>query len=527
MDPDGPTSDRNVAFMRQNIDECITSHPECKRRTTKPTFVPRRLLDLVDCKSTSVRLIESGQSLSLPDPYTHLQYATLSYCWGGPPTMTTTKTNKSKHKTTGINIEDMPAIFQDAIRVAKKLNIRYLWIDALCIVQDDEDDWEAEAITMCDVFAHSQVTISAAKSSSSAEHFLPRQAEEVLSLEFRSTLKPDISGQYYIRLEPHRFWPGTGDLWGLAWRSRAWVWQEEVMSTRQVVFGKRFLQFRCSKGFLLEDGRRDHDAAMVLKTSMLFWYHAMRTYSSRRLTYPSDRLKAIAGAAKFLESRHREEGNPAEYLAGLWKFRRTKEWECDDFENQLRWVLRKRPRPSRRGLLRLLKDENRYIAPSWSWASLNAGVDCLVNGIGSEIRVIKTDLQASHKDSMVSVAFGSSITLWGKFRQTPVEPMSGHFVQNASRWSYRWEASSTYGCTNFWLDWKPKEDDEEEHRFQRELCLLLTTEIYDHERLGGLIISPVQDDRNDVLSFYRVGAFEHKGDKRMLMGLEERQLTIR
>lgn len=437
--------------------------------------------------------------------------------------MTTTKANKREHETTGIDVHNMPATFQDAIYVVKKLGIRYIWIDALCIVQDDQDDWEAESVAMCDVFAHSKVTICAAKCSSPEEHFLPRPTDELLSVHFRSKLRPDISGQYSIRLEPRHVSPASQDLENSAWVSRAWVWQEQVTSTRQLVFGNKTLQFRCKGGTLFEDGRRDlnHPTLDALHNPET-WRMAMETYSSRTLTYASDRLKAIAGVANFIEKYYFEGTTTPSYLVGLWK--------NDEFEFQLRWVCRQ-PSLSHAELLGLLRDGKQYIAPSWSWVSRNTGIRHLWSGEYTDFQVIKSDLKASHKSAMVSVAFGSSITLSGKFRRTPVEPSSGRFMTDRP-WPHRWEASSDYGLTKFWLDWVPKINDTEESISQRQLYLLLTCAF---EKLsksypdsaGGLVIAPAIDSGTGSVFYYRVGVFEHEGDIGMLTSEPEREVEIR
>lgn len=157
----------------------------------------------------------------------------------------------------------------------------------------------------------------------------------------------------------------------------------------------------------------------------------MECYSSRALTFASDRLKAIAGVAKFIDSWNRLKGEPVQYLAGLWQ------------DNYFEFHLRRKctqPALSFMELMGLLQNREQYIAPSWSWASRNLGVSYATTpgGIQTLIRVTKTDLPASRKSAFVSVAFGSSITLSGKFRQTPVEPSSGHFLTH----DYGWETSS-------------------------------------------------------------------------------------
>lgn len=529
--------------MRQCIDECMSNHEDCKKKSSKPVFVPKRLLDLGDCNISSARLMECSQIQdSTADPETQLQYATLSYCWGQSLTVKTTTANKLEHETIGIKVQNMPATFQDAIHVTKKLGMRYLWIDSLCIVQDDKDDWEAEAITMCDIFAHSRVTISAAKSSSSAEHFLQRPVDEMLTLDFHSTLRPDIFGQYSIRLQPRHVKPANEDTIKTSWVSRAWVWQEEIMSARQVVFGNKTVQFRCGYGTLLEDGRWESNDLMTTYRYKSYWLDFVETYSLRRLTYASDRLKAIAGVVKYIERLQHMKGEPTEYLAGLW--------QNNDFHTQLLWVCSE-PSLSYTDLMELLQDRGRYIAPSWSWASRNGAVRCPHLDEEDEdedvtFRVIKSDLRASNKSAMVSVAFGSSITLSGKLSQTPVEPSSGDIVpdpnrgllvQDPGRGSYpdTWDASSTFGEFNFSLDWLPKKDDDEESKFQRQLCLFVTDlsveslvdpEI-NYQYASGLVLAPVLDTELRVLFYYRVGTFGHQGDRGWFMGRPEREITIR
>lgn len=105
------------------MDECTSNHLWYMNKISKTRFVPRRLLDIGGCKTTSARLIESNKKILVRYWKTQLRYATLSYCWGGSLSMTTTKVNKRKHETIGIDVHNMPATFQDAIYIARKLGI--------------------------------------------------------------------------------------------------------------------------------------------------------------------------------------------------------------------------------------------------------------------------------------------------------------------------------------------------------------------------------------------------------------------
>ncbi|KAK4190632.1 P-loop containing nucleoside triphosphate hydrolase protein [Podospora australis] len=92
-------------------------------------------------------------------------YVCLSRRWGDSKFLTTTTLNIDAHKTS-IKTSDMPKTFQDAISFTRSLGLRYLWIDSLCIIQDDLDDWKAEAEAMARVYMNSYLTLMAVDASS-------------------------------------------------------------------------------------------------------------------------------------------------------------------------------------------------------------------------------------------------------------------------------------------------------------------------------------------------------------------------
>ncbi|PQE20746.1 heterokaryon incompatibility protein [Rutstroemia sp. NJR-2017a BBW] len=103
-------------------------------------------------------------------------YACLSYCWGTDldNNVKTLKANLKQHLD-GILISVLPKTIQDAVLVCQRLGIRYLWVDALCIIQDDEEDWENESIQMCDIYSGSHITIAAHRVESCKQGFLWKQ----------------------------------------------------------------------------------------------------------------------------------------------------------------------------------------------------------------------------------------------------------------------------------------------------------------------------------------------------------------
>ncbi|KAM0083587.1 hypothetical protein ACKRZS_004172 [Fusarium odoratissimum] len=96
------------------------------------------------------------------------RYIALSHCWGDAMPLKTTKASFAEF-CHSIHFAQFPKTFQEAIIVCRKLNIEYLWIDSLCIIQDDEHDWAVESPKMCDVYQNAYLAIAAAAAHNSSE----------------------------------------------------------------------------------------------------------------------------------------------------------------------------------------------------------------------------------------------------------------------------------------------------------------------------------------------------------------------
>jgi hypothetical protein len=120
-----PASDDVFETIRGWLDSCEKSHTEC---ASTPTTVPRRLLFLEPEGKEGIRLIED-----VPNP---VRYAALSHCWGDHQGMTTTAKSLEQNKQQ-VRWSDIPKTFQDAITTCRKIGLQYIWIDSLCIIQDD------------------------------------------------------------------------------------------------------------------------------------------------------------------------------------------------------------------------------------------------------------------------------------------------------------------------------------------------------------------------------------------------------
>lgn len=302
------------------------------------------------------------------------RYVCLSHCWGQEqPLITTSRTLQSHMKE--ISWESIPATFQDAIRISKKIGIQYIWIDSLCIIQDSVKDWETESSKMADIYRNSYVTIAGASSKDSRAGLhlnTPRQAGPMLTGTTSSGKPYSIRVQYSIlpfsRIDKytpkdgiqHPISPTTGvrdDIGGafgaFPLLTRGWVFQERLLSPRFLQFGKDELLWDCKESRLCECGQRPPDlpynqvAVRNKDTDFLShkWRKIVEFYSSLKLTYPQDKLPALSGLARQMGKRR----SNASYLAGLWS---------DSLDLDLLWIP-------------YGPDEKRsdeYIAPSWSWA---------------------------------------------------------------------------------------------------------------------------------------------------------------
>ncbi|KAH8679566.1 heterokaryon incompatibility protein-domain-containing protein [Tricladium varicosporioides] len=355
-----------VQFMQHKIDECIKLHAFCQLPAS--TFAPTRLLDISD--RLYPHLISTDEKFCE-------KYATLSYCWGKDKLPLRTLSYNIKEMMHGISLERMPQTYQDAIHVTYALGLHYLWIDALCIVQDCQDDWVKESQNMGNIYKNSQITIAPIASKSCWDGFIQYRNELVNGrrrqvAQIRSSVKSDpVSSPIFYLLEKLE---GTipldstqkDDDPGL-WNRRGWTFQEYQLSPRILGFSQYFLHFDCRRGEVTEEGAvsttlekyralfkmrgSDVNPSLGYIDEYSEWYQIIsNSYSGRHFTNQSDRLPALTGFAKEWENMINNGGKSDRYVAGLWE----KDMPCG-----LLW----RPQSNSSRPLD-------YASPSWSWASI-------------------------------------------------------------------------------------------------------------------------------------------------------------
>lgn len=335
-------------------------------------------------------------------------YAALSYCWGGEQIVQTTAQSIFRHRTR-INFQDLPQTIKDAVVVTEGLGLEYLWVDALCIIQDDENDKACEIDLMGHVYENAQVTIAASRAERAQEGFLQdlipygcNKQDWVFKMNYR-----DLAGQVSpVVIAPKLFRPPVDYL-----SERAWAFQERLLSRRILEYSAACVHWTCQSHSDC-DRRGGKCSAYELKKNseisrgLLYrngavnperWHTFLDEFSKRSLTLPGDRLPAIGGIAERfgLQSEDR-------YLAGNWKSHLPSGllWIVDTYEKGS-----SQPQPSA------------YVAPSWSWAStirpINGHVFIKPDFSMSMVNIVRDNVRTAAEGAIYGKVIYGSLTLRG------------------------------------------------------------------------------------------------------------------
>lgn len=426
ISPD-PLSNTATRIFKEWFSTCQISHPGC-HADAKYTM-PRRLIDVGPSDgSRTPRLYRSGAQ--------HGQWATLSHCWGKTGTLKLTSATLEK-RIQGISMAEMPRNFREAIIVTRLLDIQYLWIDSLCIIQDSAEDWMQESAKMGDIYKNSVITIAATNAVESTAGFLRKRRAGIFCRLHRGD---GASLPVYVR--PRIEWYGFEEIVGPL-TQRAWVLQERLLAARTLHFGGQQIIWQCQTKTLAE-GFHDTDPVVeeqipggiegmlraefhahaehsnaesgstheIEKSSLTLnispnppgwsyhmrdniydqWYHVVGTYAGLKLTKYTDKLPAIAGIARQVQLRTGDT-----YLAGLWKsdIERGLQWYCDP--------------PS------VMAKTSTTRAPSWSWAALDLVTDQSSAQLFGTINLLATgaSLHHSYEHSVQLLDYSPSLTANG------------------------------------------------------------------------------------------------------------------
>ena len=348
-----------MATIRSWLQEC-QSQAGRDHAAGRPTpFAPLRLVS-VGLDGNPPRLVQRNGDEG------PTEYATLSHCWGSALPLQTMKATLDEFSS-AIPMDVLPRTFADAIQMARELAIPYIWIDALCIVQDDPQEWQSEAARMDRVYSGSQLTISAAQSSNGSEGC------------FRSDMNGYEEGEMLFRTQSDgvdhadllvRVYAGDVRASGTAnnaLSARGWTLQEQLLSKRAVYCMQPEMHWYCSHHYGTESGLHffrdqvdrnglplqlpyapDQLLRTQLRTAPEYWKWKpiVENYSSRSFTFPRDRVAGIAGIIRYMTVQLGEES-----ILGLWK---------SSIAGDLCWMRLSRDlEPAFRSLAESL--------PSWTW----------------------------------------------------------------------------------------------------------------------------------------------------------------
>ncbi len=341
---------------------CTQDHISCNQSQGEENSLPTRLIHLGSGFILQPKLTDTCH---LPKS---TKYMTLSHCWGKIDILKLTLASIEELKRE-IVISQLPKSFSDAMQVAQRLGIQYIWIDSLCIIQDSPEDWRRESATMGNIYRYSWCNIAASSASDGSYGLLSTELLNRNTFSIQPLIVQLGTKNVVFYCNNENLWRNSIDRSPL--RQRAWVVQEAVLSPRSLYFGKHQLFWDCTEFQACElyaAGKKDlRDITSSLgagslrsgpKTSeadlLCTWLGMVSQYSQCKLTMPKDKLVAISGLAKSLGI------DSAKYLAGLWRI---------SLPSQLLWQTEKTDKdrnPAGNDDLTGVYDPR---APSWSWAS--------------------------------------------------------------------------------------------------------------------------------------------------------------
>lgn len=342
---------------------------------------------------TFCRLVESAKC-------SRDKYACLSYCWGDRKQRQVLTKSQKQHFMRAIRIGDLGQCIQDAIKVVRMVGIRYLWVDALCIVQDDEEDKAAELSRMKDIFKNATFVLAAASSSSSNQGILePKNVPDAFICKF-----PALVDGRPVNMTLHSItnYSAGGKHDQIAnldhpLNTCAWTLQECVLARRLLIFSNFEVFWHCReivdrpvlpsyfgspKALIPWDRQKilERFAPLVEPASQWLpvWFTLIDDYMGRKMARRSDCINALQGVIAEVEIETGDKfvfGLSTKYF--LWSLLWHVPWLRDP-----RWL-----EASEEKCLTLS-------APSWSWANQKWPVTmnlCLDFMPGAEVITVRED----------------------------------------------------------------------------------------------------------------------------------------
>lgn len=392
-------------------------------KPSEPPFLPRRVIDIGDgeeAANSRVRLHESVLD-------ERAQYTTLSHRWGDQIAERTMRKNITS-RCTGIDTNILPKSFRDAITVTRKLGVRYLWIDAICIIQDDHADWIEQAPQMGKIYQHAYCTIAAHSAENSMTGFLESKPSDYILRIGCYKAKTGVSGTLHIGA-PRSFDQAVDQSY---LKRRAWALQELTMSRRTVHCSNGRMYWSCRHiaqprplGFKSELSANPSPTWRIFDRDVSTdesWFDLVTDYSKCELTYPSDKLAAISGIAMELQTRTDEI-----YRSGLFE---------SSLPQGLLWFS---------GGQSLKRQDQRV--PSWSWGSVDGPIQFMkTQHTSAEAEIVALGRNKPANGVVSATSFDNILVIIAAARETWIDATPVEFgIENSVAGSFLRPGGTTIG----------------------------------------------------------------------------------
>ncbi|KAH6649354.1 heterokaryon incompatibility protein-domain-containing protein [Chaetomium tenue] len=367
-------SPRSMEWVRQMMQECTSGHDRCNNTPT--SWLPSRLIHLGG-PSQLPRVVETARLSPGLDTSPAIKYTTLSHCWGTVGTFKLFEENR-KELYQGIAPSSIPKTYLEAMEVTESLGLQYIWIDSLCIIQDDPDDWQRECTNMADVYRYGYYNIAALEATDShGGCFRQRDPAHISSVIVETKWEVQDRCLWETRPFPYRS-SIPQEIEKSPLQRRAWVLQERHMAARILHFGQKAVFWECRTLVGCQSGDVFKNPSLLsygapnapklsqqeVRHILWIWSYIATRYTKAALIFKSDRFIAISAVARQIQPILSSEMTAkVEYLAGLWTLL---------LEYQLMWSSDSPDTATR------ISEVDQLAAPSWLWASLNGPVTAYI-----------------------------------------------------------------------------------------------------------------------------------------------------